>query len=141
MLGQTTKWLRLMGIDTEYASEGDDEDILKIARDEGRVIVTRDKELAREEGVFLAPKEPATKVIPLILSIYQVEVRPMSRCSKCNSVVEEVEKSAVERLVPEGVLSWCDDYWRCTGCGQVYWKGSHWDDIIATIEEMVEGSK
>lgn len=136
MLGKTAKWLRLMGVDAKYAPEGPDKEILEIAENEGRVMITRDKEMADNDGVFLVPKKPANKIIPLILEKYDVDIKPMSRCSKCNSAVEEVERAEVEGSVPKGVLAWCNDYWRCTGCGKVYWKGTHWDRIMDEIYDM-----
>ncbi len=141
MLGQTAKWLRLMGIDAEYAPPEKDDKILELARKEDRIIITRDRELSKKDRVFLVPNEPAKKIIPFVLETYSVDIKPMTRCSRCNSIVEKIDKSDVEEFVPEGVLSWCDDYWKCTGCGQVYWKGTHWDEIMTSIEEMLKDSR
>lgn len=137
MLGQTAKWLRLMGIDAEYAPEGEDDKLLEIAEREGRIIITRDKDLARDEGVMLVEKAPPDDIIPQVLERYDVEIKPLSRCSKCNGLVRGVHKSAVKEKVPENVYEIQERFWRCEGCGQIYWKGTHWEDIIEKIEEMV----
>lgn len=137
MLGQTVKWLRLMGIDAEYAPEGEDDKLLEIAERESRIIITRDKDLARNEGVMLVEKAPPEDIIPQILERYDVEIKPLSRCSKCNGSVREVYRSAVKEEVPENVYEIQEQFWRCEGCGQIYWKGTHWEDIIEKIEDMV----
>ncbi len=138
MLGQTAKWLRLMGVDAEYAPEVEDDKLLQIAREEGRIIITRDKELARSEGVFLVPKATPEETIRLMLREFDIDIEPMTRCSKCNSSVESVDKETVKDSIPEGVLERCDEYWRCSGCSQIYWKGTHWDEIMATINGILE---
>ncbi len=121
-----------------YAPEVEDDELLRLAREEERVMITRDKELARSEGVMLVPKAPPEKIMPLILRRFDVDVEPMSRCSKCNSIVEPVDIETVKDSIPEGVLERCDEYWKCTGCEQIYWKGTHWDEIMSTIDCMLE---
>src|SRR5436190_8642950 len=46
MLGSLARWLRFMGYDTAYPEPGPDRMLIERARAEGRVLVTRDKELA-----------------------------------------------------------------------------------------------
>ncbi len=137
MLGQTAKWLRLLGIDAEYAPEGEDEKLVEIANDEERVIITRDKELGREENAILVEKEPPESIIKDVIEKYEVEIKPLTRCSKCNSEVKKVDKGGVEGQVPENVYELKEEFWHCEGCDQYYWKGSHWDKIMDKIDEMI----
>lgn len=136
MLGQTTKWLRFMGIDAKYAPKGDDEKLLEIAEKEDRVIITRDKELASNENVLLVEKAPPEDIIPKILKIYNTELKPLTRCSNCNSLVEKIEKEKIVDKVPRGVLERKDEFWICKECDKVYWKGTHWENILDKIEKM-----
>ena len=138
MLGQTAKWLRLLGIDAKYAPEGDDEKLVDIAEEEDRVIITRDKELGREENAILVEKEPPESIIKEVLEEYDVEIKPLTRCSKCNELVEKVDKEEVEDEVPENVFELNEDFWYCEGCDQYYWKGSHWEKIMEQIDDMLE---
>ncbi|RLF50606.1 MAG: hypothetical protein DRN11_04375, partial [Thermoplasmata archaeon] len=59
MLGTLAKWLRIFGYDTKYVKNVDDEDILKIANEENRIILTRDKFLARKakKAVYINERE------------------------------------------------------------------------------------
>ncbi len=136
MLGQTAKWLRLLGIDAEYPEDIDDEELLKKAEEENRVLITRDRELARNEGVMLVEKAPAEDTVVRILESYDVKIEPMTRCSKCNGEVEEIEKKDVEKKVPEGVFQRHDTFWICKECDQIYWEGTHWDSIMETVEKI-----
>jgi len=137
MLGQTAKWLRLLGIDAEYAPKGEDEKLLEIAEEEDRIIITRDKELGREENVMLVEKEPPESIIKYVLQEREVEIKPLSRCSKCNGEVEKIEKKEVEFKVPEKVYELNDEFWHCSRCDQYYWKGSHWEKIMKKIDEII----
>jgi len=136
MLGQTAKWLRLLGIDAEYAPKGEDEKLVEIADEENRVIITRDKELGREENVILVEKEPPESIIKKVLEEYDVEIKPLTRCSKCNGVVEKVDEEEVEDEVPENVFELNEEFWYCERCDQYYWRGSHWEKIMDKIDEI-----
>ncbi|MBS3781546.1 MAG: Mut7-C RNAse domain-containing protein [Candidatus Thermoplasmatota archaeon] len=138
MLGQTAKWLRLLGVDAAYAPKGEDEKLQEIADEEDRVIITRDKELGSEENAILVEKKPPEKIIKKVLDEYDVEIKPLTRCSKCNGVVEKVEKEEVEGEVPENVFELNDEFWCCVGCGQYYWRGSHWEKIMEKIEGILD---
>lgn len=138
MLGQTAKWLRLMGIDAKYAPEGEDEKLLEIAEEEDRVLLTRDKELGRKEVSFLVEKAPPEDIIEKVLDNFELDIEPLSRCSKCNGEVERIEKEEVKGEVSDGVFRRHEKFWHCSECGQYYWQGSHWDEIMEKIEEITE---
>lgn len=137
MLGQTAKWLRLMGIDAEYAENDiSDEELLEKAKEEDRILITRDKELGKNGGVVLVTKKPPEELIPSIIKEFDVDIEPMTRCSKCNSKVETIDKEKVKDKVPSGIYEKQDGFWICDGCGQIYWQGSHWEHIIETVENI-----
>ncbi len=135
MLGQTVKWLRLLGIDAEYASqEARDEALLEKAKKEDRIIVTRDKTLGESDQAFLVPKLPSGEIVSIILSSFDLEIDPLSRCSLCNSLVSPIEKDIVKGEVPDGVYEKQVEFWQCDGCNKIYWKGTHWDHIKSNID-------
>lgn len=138
MLGQTLKWLRLLGIDAEYAPEGKDEKLLELAEEEDRIIITRDKELGRKEDVILVEKAPPEDIIEKVLERFNVKLDPMTRCSKCNTPVEKIDKEEAKGEVPEGVYERNEEFWHCPGCDQYYWEGSHWEDISENIDNMLD---
>ena len=52
-VGNLAKWLRAMGYDTLFPREGDDNDLVRIALREGRILVTRDAGFGRRRAVRL----------------------------------------------------------------------------------------
>jgi uncharacterized protein with PIN domain len=51
MLGTLAKWLRLLGYDTAYDNVASDAELARQARAEGRVLLTRDRELSKRRGL------------------------------------------------------------------------------------------
>lgn len=61
----------------------------------------------------------------------------LTRCSLCNVILEEVKhKAEVQAQVPDYVYSTRDRYYRCEGCGKIYWQGSHWQRLEGFIESL-----
>ena len=50
MLGRLTRWLRALGYDTVYAPDTDDNELLRRARAQDRVLLTADHALAMRRG-------------------------------------------------------------------------------------------
>jgi uncharacterized protein with PIN domain len=139
MLGSLAKWLRLLGFDVIYPGPVPDSEIKEIAAKEGRIVLTRDKELSstqKVKAVYIESDE-LEEQLSFAISELKLEIKePMSRCSVCNSLIEKVDKSSVEGKVPKGVLDRQEDFWFCGKCNKYYWKGSHWDKITDTIQRL-----
>lgn len=135
MLGNMARKLRIMGYDAAYASGGmmDDDEILEDAASSGRVIITRDAELARRA---------ARSAIPAISISGETEQQAMSevvqaagitteisgesaRCPVCNLDTAKMDPRAAAGRVPDGVAGRTDAFWECACCGRVYWEGTH----------------
>lgn len=130
MLGSLARFLRMAGHDTMYAGDldGEDDELLQYASSENRTIVTRDVELSHRAGDAILLRTRDLDEQLEAMARRGVELEPaMTRCSLCNSPLEEIEETAEveEEYVPEDAR----DLKRCTGCGQYYWRGSHWDRI------------
>ena len=142
MLGTVAKWLRILGFDTEYAKSMDDAEILEKAVNEGRIILTRDRELrqrAVKSGIAAVYLESAEleEDMRAILKLYPPEPEKlMTRCTICNSELLEVEKEAAKGKVPEGVYERQDRFWYCERCGKIYWKGSHWKKMKEFVRKV-----
>jgi len=74
-----------------------------------------------------------------IVQLYglQKSFKPMSRCIKCNETINTVTKSSVEGAVPPKVYEWKEEFFRCSGCSQVYWEGSHHQKMMELLEEVI----
>ncbi len=138
MLGSLARWLRFMGYDTAYPSAKADNELIAMARAEDRILLTRDKELAgRCPGAIPIRSDVLEEQIREVAALVPLRlVDPLSRCSLCNVVIEAVSSEEVQGLVPEGVLSRHEEFWRCPQCGRVYWQGSHWDKMVERLNSL-----
>jgi uncharacterized protein with PIN domain len=138
MLGSLARWLRFMGYDTAYPKAMSDNELIAKARAEGRVLLTRDKELsARCPGAIAIRSDVLEEQIREVAAVQPLRlVDPLSRCSLCNAVIEPVSPDQVRNIVPEGVLSRHQEFWRCPSCGRVYWQGTHWDKMVERLNGL-----
>jgi len=144
MLGSLARWLRIMGYDAAYQRNKDDNEIVGEARREGRIVLTRDRELAwrmGDHGLYIESDDPEEQLEQVCEAFALVLDESQTRCTVCNGELEVVPPSAVDSDVPEGALESNEEFYRCLRCGKIYWKGSHWKNIrerIASIEERRE---
>ncbi len=141
MLGTLAKWLRFMGHDTAYPGPLDDSELLAVAKREGRVLLTRDKELAaRSPQAIRVRSDDLEEQIREVASLLGLKVvDPLSRCSLCNAVLVASNPRDVKGLVPEEIRARHDTFWRCPTCGKVYWQGSHWARMVERLNHMPVG--
>jgi uncharacterized protein len=63
-------------------------------------------------------------------------IHAFSRCLECNgSLIQEKKEAVWEKLPPQTRLDF-NEFYQCSGCGKVYWKGSHYDRMMGFIEEL-----
>jgi uncharacterized protein with PIN domain len=141
MLGKLTRWLRMLGHDVEYFNDLDDDQLISVAKDEERVLLTRDVRLFREASVggvesFLVKGRSETEKLAELAGSFGLKLEvyvESSRCPKCNAEISSVPKEEVRDKVPESTSRFYEDFWICRDCGQVYWRGSHWKRINRTL--------
>jgi uncharacterized protein with PIN domain len=129
-LGKLARRLRLSGFDCLWRNDYDDAEIVAIAHDEHRCILTRDRRLlfARDitHGYWLRETDPDRQWREVLSRFDLVaQMRPFSRCPRCNGVVHTVSKSSVQDLLWPKTLRYYDDFYQCDSCHQVYWDGPH----------------
>jgi len=143
MLGRLARWLRLYGYDTLYGVEEDGE-ILRVARDGERVIITRDSGLSRRakslglEVILLGSNSLEGQIRELEEhGIEFGELSPASaRCPKCNGPLRRASGEEVRGKVPEAVYQKYDEFYICEKCGQIYWPGRQWREMVRMAEKL-----
>ena len=141
MLGSLSRWLRITGFDAEYRRDADDEDLLGEASTSGRVLLTRDRALAAraaKRGVkaLLLETEDEADQLGVVAASLKLKLEPSSsRCPKCNGALVKAEKERIMEQVPEASLAAFEEFWVCRDCGSVFWRGSHWEKIVSTLEK------
>ncbi len=128
MLGRLARWLRLLGYDTTYYNTAADTELARRARAEGRVLLTRDHELAARRGLrtLLIQSDLLEEQVREVQDALGPPPAPvLTRCSVCNGVLEVVSPAEIADRVPPYVLRTQTRFRRCSGCGRVYWPGTH----------------
>jgi len=142
MLGNIAKKLRLLGFDTEYFSDIDDSELIEKAKNENRTIISRDHNLVNrakknEMSFIYITKENEIEQFLEILESTHLKLDEISgdtaRCTKCNSITSQISKSEIENKIPQSILEYHDKFWKCYGCDQIYWEGTH----IKNLQEFV----
>jgi len=129
-VGKLASLLRLAGLDTLDDGNLPDAELASLASREKRILLTKDRLLlCRKEvsfGRLIRSSDPYDQLAEVIKFFgLQSEVRPFSRCMKCNAVLDDVAKATVfPRLQPLTRLYY-QRFKRCPDCDSIYWKGSH----------------
>ncbi|QUC64529.1 Mut7-C RNAse domain-containing protein [Nitrosopumilus sp. K4] len=147
MLGNVAKKMRLLGYDSKYDADIDDDKLIEEAKNEDRVIVSRDESLVRKskkaglKSILVSRHDEIGQFLEIInssgIAISQIN-GDIARCPKCNSNTEVVLKSSVKELIPPKVFEINEKFWKCKGCNQVYWEGTHITNLQRFVMEINE---
>jgi uncharacterized protein with PIN domain len=132
MLGTLAKWLRILGYDTLFDVSLDDYQLMRLARAGGRVLLTRDRELARRRGVrtLLIESEHLEEQIRQVLTDLDLKTdQSFSRCPVCNEPLQPLGREAARTRVPAYVARKHETFKTCPACRRVYWRGTHWQQM------------
>jgi uncharacterized protein with PIN domain len=138
-LGGLARLLRMAGYDTLYDNGYHDDEIERIAREEGRVLLTRDRELLKrrtvELGCYLHALDPPGQLRELFARLrLGPDMRPFSLCLHCNLPLRPVAREQVLDRLPPRVAESHQEFTSCDGCRRVYWKGSHHARMLGLLE-------
>ena len=140
MLGKLAKWLRILGYDTTYPAKGEDKKLIELAQREKRILLTRDRGLAKNWTVktFLVKSETVDEQLEEVVYRFKLntEKNLLCRCPICNLCLIEIEKKKVEGKVPVFVYKTYGEFWNCEGCGRFYWAGTHWENIREKVNRL-----
>lgn len=137
MLGRLARWLRVLGYDTLYSSDAKDAALARRAMAEDRILLTRDVELARRRGVriiLISDDRVESQLRELVRLIPLDAAQAFSRCLDCNLPLTDLDHAHAHDLVPPYVYATQTRFRRCPQCGKVYWRGTHWAHMLATLE-------
>ncbi|MCW4050157.1 MAG: Mut7-C RNAse domain-containing protein [Candidatus Bathyarchaeota archaeon] len=147
MLGSLTRWLRIAGYDSEYRRGTEDDLLMEEARRTNRVLLTRDRVLAARakkhgaEVVLIEAESDKEQLAEVASKLGLALTTSSSRCSKCNGELKIALKEEVKDKVPKASFDAFHEFWVCLSCGSVFWMGSHWAQIEATINEASKAGK
>ncbi|HJV83377.1 DUF5615 family PIN-like protein [Noviherbaspirillum sp.] len=141
-LGQLAKHLRMLGFDVLYRNDYSDAEVARVAADEDRIVLTRDRDLLiRKEivrGCYLHSRSSDAQVMEVI-SRYDLtqSARAFSRCLTCGGELKQIDKEVVGHRVPLHSREFYERFFECQGCSRVYWEGSHVERMRSRVARML----
>ncbi len=139
MLGQLARWLRLLGYDAVYSNRLDDPELARLSQAEDRILLTRDRELARRRrvrAILIESDQPAEQMAQMVHELRIHPVAPLSRCLVCNAPLAAMEREAARDRVPPYVYATQRQFSCCPGCDRIYWPGTHWHSMRDAVERL-----
>lgn len=145
MLGNLAKKLRIIGYDSKYFSSIEDDKLLLIAKNEKRIILTKDEQLTKIaekqniDFVLIRGNDELEQIVQINTKIKLgrfVMDTNNSRCIMCNGNLQSVEKYRIIGKVPEGVLEREKSFWMCDSCKKVYWEGTHFEKLQEFVNNL-----
>ncbi|HUZ55707.1 MAG TPA: Mut7-C RNAse domain-containing protein [Streptosporangiaceae bacterium] len=127
-LGALARRMRLVGLDTDYSSDLDDDVLIERANSGRRMLLTKDRGLLRRRKLWLGAYvrgARADEQLADVLDRFAPPLAPWTRCSACNGPLSPVPKADVEQLLLPGTRRTYQEFARCADCGRVYWRGAH----------------
>jgi uncharacterized protein with PIN domain len=142
MLGRLARWLRILGYDTAFEPKADDWTLVHLARAEGRLLLTRDRQLASQRVVsalLIENEELAAQVQQVVTAVGPSPTGTFSRCPICNRRLAPLSHDEARGRVPPHVYRTQQEFRLCPECDRVYWQGSHWErmrEILADWQDL-----
>jgi hypothetical protein len=144
-VGKLAKWLRILGYDALFINGLDDDELIRIAIDEGRVLLTKDTRILRRGVVYsgelklvLIRDDDVRNQLRQVVRTLSLELsKPFSLCIECNQPLLPKTREEVRGLVPPYVFHTQTQYMQCPSCHRIYWRGTHWQRMKRELEGLL----
>ena len=143
MLGTLAKWLILLGHDVAYFPRIEDGDLVRIARDQGRTILTCDRRLVQRrdarDHVLIRSQDLAAQIRQVVgeRRLRLRKDRLFRRCVKCNRATRAVPRPSVRLEVPPYVYRKHRRFSRCPGCRRIFWRATHVSRMLERLSKAL----
>lgn len=131
----------MLGFDSHYQNQAEDEALARLAQVEQRILLTRDVGLLKRSIVthgYWVRSTDARQQLVEIVERFQLKphVEPFKRCMSCNGLLQTVAKvDIVDRLEPL-TRKFYDEFYQCQTCAKIYWRGTHYQNMKKRIEQI-----
>lgn len=142
-LGKLVRYLRLLGFNTAQFLGKTDAALVETARAENRIVLTRDRGLLKRSavthGYWVRSTNPIEQAREVVRRFdLQSKAEPFTRCLVCNGPLIPVKKEKVLERIPPKTARWQDEYFICRDCGKLYWHGTHYPRLQATVARILK---
>lgn len=140
-LGRLARDLRLLGFDVAYDPHAEDRQLLRVMERQNRALLTCDRRLLMHAVVkigYCPRSQNADEQTIEVIRRFDLlgSITAFTRCLRCNAALCQVSKAEIiERLEPLTKIYY-EQFRRCTGCGQIYWAGSHFSKLHRRLEQI-----
>lgn len=140
MLGKLAKWLRVLGQDVICGQHLTGYGLIRAARAENRLILTRDRRLKQKQPppFILIESDHHRDQLRQVIELCQLKAGDaiFTRCLQCNAALEPRPKETVKKLVPPHVFATQEKFSWCPGCRKVYWPATHHAAMLEELRRM-----
>ncbi|MEC4986155.1 MAG: Mut7-C RNAse domain-containing protein [Oscillatoria sp. PMC 1068.18] len=142
-LGKLASSLRMLGFDTLYRNNYNDEELAAISANQNRILLTRDKGLLMRSivtyGYYVRSTKPEQQLTEILQRFHLFQlIKPFQRCIRCNGQLQTIDKQEIIDKIPPKVKSQTEEFHRCQDCKQIYWKGSHYEKMQQFISQVLD---
>ena len=140
MLGRLAKWLRVMGQDVIYGPHLSGYGLIRAARREGRLILTRDRGLKNKQPpeFIIIASDDYREQLRQVMETCDLSplIKPFTRCLECNALLQPQAKESIKDSVPPYVYSTQDNFSWCPECRRIYWAATHHAQMAEEIRKL-----
>ncbi len=142
-LGQLATYLRLIGFDTLYENDYEDEELARISSEHRRILLTKDRGLLKRNlvthGYCVREIDPEQQLVEVVHHFeLQSSINPFHRCLRCNGLLQGVAKEEISHKLRPNTRQYYDEFRICQGCQQIYWKGSHYHRMRRFLKKVFD---
>lgn len=143
-LGGLARWLRAIGYEAHWRADIDDGELLEQAQELAACLLTTDS-LLMERGVlrdgiipalWIPPSLKKREQLALVVRELQLPIRE-PRCMACGGEFIKVDKEGARSRIPPKTYLWLNEFFECTGCHKLFWRGTHWERISRDLERIL----
>lgn len=147
-VGRLATWLRALGYDTLFPPHMEDNDLIRVALREGRILVTKDGGFAERHvvttgklKVVVVRNDDFKSQLGHVVRTLGLDGREeFSRCMRCNELLAVLPRELAKQRVPAYVYETHSEFMECRECNRVYWRGTHWGNMRRELERLQNGA-
>lgn len=141
-LGTLARYLRMIGFDTKYKNDYNENEIVDISIKESRTILTRNKGILKRNevtrGYWIRNQNPELQLSEVTGRFnLRNQIREFERCLECNARLEKVDKAKITGRLPLKVKQYHNNFWYCKICDKIYWHGTHFEKMKEIINRLL----
>ncbi len=142
-LWKLTRQLRLLGISVIYDATLTNNQIIERITKNKEILLTRSVQQLMHgkitRGYCIRSDKPFDQTVE-ILKRFDLRrlILPFSRCMLCNGPIVAISKQDIQRNLKPNTKLLYHEYFKCTDCQQVYWKGSHYQRLQQFVNQIID---